>query len=372
MALEALFSDIYLADEPATRHRSIQRDAVMAGAKQKRILVAGGGGFLGTHLCRLLLEQGHEIFCLDNFSSGSRRNLDHLNGFDQFTVLERDVTESVSLSGLDEIYNLACVASPVQYQQNPIHALHTSAHGVDNLLQLALANNARIFQASTSEIYGNPLTHPQTEEYFGNVNTTGPRACYDEGKRYAETLCMDYQRVHRVRVKIARIFNTYGPFMQPEDGRVVSNFIVQALLNRPLTINGDGSQTRSFCYVDDLIAGICALMGSPRAVTGPVNLGNPGEFTMLELADLVLELTGSSSKLVFNGLPKDDPVKRCPDISRARRLLNWEPKVGLREGLEKTIAYFDDLLGNDSTAQLAASAGWNQNVQTDKTRKAVL
>ncbi|MCW8196174.1 SDR family oxidoreductase [Proteobacteria bacterium 005FR1] len=341
----------------------------MAG-KQKRILVAGGGGFLGTHLCRLLLEQGHEVFCVDNFSSGSRGNLEHLEDFEKLTVLEHDVTEALPVKSVDQIYNLACVASPVQYQQDPIHALHTSAHGVNNLLQLALKNNARIFQASTSEIYGNPLTHPQTEDYFGNVNTIGPRACYDEGKRYAETLCMDYQRVHRVDVKIARIFNTYGPFMQPEDGRVVSNFIVQALLDRPLTINGDGSQTRSFCYVDDLIAGIHALMSSPRAVSGPINIGNPGEFTMLELADLVLELTGSSSKLVFNGLPKDDPVKRCPDISRAKRLLNWEPKVTLREGLEKTIAYFDDLLTHASKAQLA-SAQWSGNFQADKSRKAV-
>lgn len=343
----------------------------MAGAKQKRILVAGGGGFLGTHLCRLLLEQGHEVFCVDNFSSGSRHNLEYLEDFDRFSVLEHDVTEALSMSSVDEIYNLACVASPVQYQQDPIHALHTSAHGVNNLLQLALQNNARIFQASTSEIYGNPLTHPQTEDYFGNVNTTGPRACYDEGKRYAETLCMDYQRVHRVDVKIARIFNTYGPLMQPEDGRVVSNFIVQALLNRPLTINGDGSQTRSFCYVDDLISGIRALMASPRAVTGPINIGNPGEFTMLELADLVLELTGSSSKLVFNGLPKDDPVKRCPDISRAKRLLGWEPRVSLREGLEKTISYFDHLLTSASGAQLA-SAQRIGNFQADKSRKAVL
>lgn len=344
----------------------------MGGSKHKRILVAGGGGFLGTHLCRHLLEAGHEVFCIDNFSSGSRGNLEHLRHFKRFSVVEHDVTEPLSLLHVDEIYNLACVASPVQYQKNPIQALHTSAHGIDNLLQLAMATNARIFQASTSEVYGNPLVHPQSEDYFGNVNPIGPRACYDEGKRYAETLCMDYQRVHRINVKVARIFNTYGPYMQPEDGRVVSNLIVQALLNRPLTINGDGSQTRSFCYVDDMIRGICAMMASPRAVVGPINLGNPGEFSMLELAEQILELTGSSSELTFTGLPKDDPVKRCPDISRAKRLLNWEPQVKLAEGLKKTISYFDELMSReDSTAKLS-TVTWNRTYQTDKTRKAVL
>ncbi|MGQ9425441.1 UDP-glucuronic acid decarboxylase family protein [Gilvimarinus sp. F26214L] len=342
----------------------------MAGAKRKRILVAGGGGFLGAHLCRQLLEAGHDVVCIDNFSSGSRRNIEHLESFKSFSLFEHDVTEPFVLPHVDEIYNLACVASPVQYQRSPIQALHTSAQGIDNLLQLALATGAAIFQASTSEVYGNPLVHPQSEDYFGNVNPIGPRACYDEGKRYAETLCMDYARVHKVRVRIARIFNSYGPFMQPDDGRVVSNFIVQALQNRPLTIYGDGSQTRSFCYVDDMIGGIRALMDSSDDVNGPVNLGNPGEFTMLELADLVLELTGSSSKVVFTGLPTDDPVKRCPDITRARHLLDWAPSVKLRDGLEKTIAYFDTLLGNAPVAQLSNT--WNGTYQSPKTRKAAL
>jgi UDP-glucuronate decarboxylase len=344
----------------------------MAGAKRKRILIAGGGGFLGTHLCRHLLEAGHAVFCLDNFSSGSRQNLEHLSEFKHFSLLEHDVTEPLPTLDVDEIYNLACVASPVQYQKNPIQALHTSAHGIDNLLQLALATRARIFQASTSEVYGNPLTHPQSEDYFGNVNPIGPRACYDEGKRYAETLCMDYQRVHRISIKVARIFNTYGPCMQPEDGRVVSNFIVQALLNRPLTIYGDGRQTRCFCYVDDMVRGILAMMASPRAVVGPINLGNPGEFNMLELANQVLELTGSSSKAVFTGLPEDDPVKRCPDISRAKRLLNWEPRIKLREGLEKTIVYFDELLSRGNPAIATAPVNWYENYQADKARKALL
>lgn len=340
---------------------------------RKRILVAGGGGFLGTNLCRHLLEAGNEVLCVDNFSSGSRDNLAHLSDYKHFSVLEHDITVPLTFPKVDEIYNLACVASPVQYQQDPIQALRTSALGIDNILQLALKTGARVFQASTSEVYGNPLTHPQTEDYFGNVNPIGPRACYDEGKRYAETLCMDYQRVHRANVKIARIFNTYGPHMQPEDGRVVSNFIVQALTNRPLTINGDGRQTRSFCYVDDTIRGICAMMASPRAVVGPVNLGNPGEFTMMELADLVLEVTGSSSRLVFKGMPKDDPVKRCPDISRAKRLLDWQPEVPLREGLEKTVKYFDGLLSRgEEAAEIAGGLNWKRNYPSDKTRKAVL
>jgi len=344
----------------------------MAGSERKRVLVAGGGGFLGTHLCRSLLEDGHQVFCIDNFSSGSKNNLEQLDSFSRFTLIEQDITDDIPKLKVDQIFNLACVASPVQYQQDPIHALHTSAHGINNLLQLALDCRATIFQASTSEVYGNPLVHPQSEDYFGNVNPTGPRACYDEGKRYAETLCMDYHRVHRVNVKIARIFNTYGPFMQPEDGRVVSNFIVQALLERPLTINGDGSQTRSFCYVDDLIRGIRLLVDAPRAVTGPINLGNPGEFTMLELADLVLELTGSLSRIIFQNLPKDDPVKRRPDISRAKRMLDWEPRVSLREGLEKTIAYFDDLLQREGSLGELAKVNWKQaNYPSDNGRKAV-
>ncbi len=329
----------------------------MTRSKQKRILVAGGGGFLGINLCRNLLREGHEVICIDNFSSGSRQNLELLSPYKRLSVFEHDVREPFN-ANVDEIYNLACVASPVQYQKDPLQVLSTSTDGISNLLKLAVEKRARLFQASTSEVYGNPYTHPQTEDYFGNVNPIGPRACYDEGKRCAETLCMDYHRVHRIDVKIARIFNTYGPYMQPNDGRVVSNFIVQALLGRPLTINGDGTQTRSFCYVDDLILAIRALMNSPRAVVGPVNIGNPGEFTVLELANLVLELTGSSSKIIFTRMPKDDPVKRCPDISRAKRLLNWQPQVQLKEGLEKTIEYFDELLRQDAlNAEGSMTAG---------------
>ncbi len=327
----------------------------MARSRQKRILVAGGAGFLGINLCRALLKDGHEVICVDNFSSGSRDNLELLAPYKRLSVFEHDIREPFT-ANVDEIYNLACVASPVQYQKDPIQVISTSTDGISNLLQLAVKTRARIFQASTSEVYGNPHTHPQTEDYFGNVNPIGPRACYDEGKRCAETLCMDYHRVHRIDVKIARIFNTYGPFMQPNDGRVVSNFIVQALLGCPLTINGDGSQTRSFCYVDDLIRGIRALMDSPRAVVGPVNIGNPGEFTVLELANQVLELTGSSSKIIFTRLPKDDPIKRCPDINRAKRLLSWEPNIELTEGLKKTVAYFDDLLRRKDAASDAANA----------------
>lgn len=316
----------------------------MTGAIKRRILVAGGGGFLGTHMSRYLLEQGHEVVCVDNFSSGSHENLRHLRDFDNFSCIEHDIADPINLKAVDDIYNFACVASPVQYQQHPIAALRTSAIGVDNLLQLARRFGARIFQASTSEIYGDPLTHPQHEDYHGNVNPVGPRACYDEGKRYAETLCVDYHRVYGVDVRIARIFNTYGPYMRADDGRVVSNFIVQALLNQPITINGDGRQTRSFCYVDDMIDGIASLMQAAPPLTRPINLGNPQELAVLDLAHLVLELTGSTSKLSFRGLPVDDPTRRQPDIGRARQLLDWQPKVSLEEGLNKTIAYFDELL----------------------------
>lgn len=341
----------------------------MTNSKQKRILVAGGAGFVGINLCRTLLEEGHEIICLDNYSSGSRHNLEHLAPFKRLSVFDQDVREPF-FAEVDEIYNLACVASPVQYQQDPIQVIGTSTDGTNNLLRLALAKHARVFQASTSEIYGNPHIHPQTEDYFGNVNPVGPRACYDEGKRCSETLCMDYHRVHRVDVKIARIFNTYGPHMQPQDGRVISNFIVQALLGRPLTVNGDGSQTRSFCYIDDLIRGIRALMASPRAVVGPVNIGNPHEFTVLELASQVLELTGSSSKIIFNRMPKDDPIKRCPDISRAKRLLKWQPRIQLNEGLENTIDYFDQLLRNKASAsETIAAAQIGAADEPDATRE---
>ncbi len=311
----------------------------MERVEQKRVLVAGGAGFLGVHLCRNLLEEGHEVICLDNFSSGSRDNLQQLSSFPRFSYIEQDVADPVYLK-VDEIYNMACVASPVQYQGDPLQTMRTSTTGIVNLLTLARANNARIFQASTSEVYGNPSVHPQREDYHGNVNSVGPRACYDEGKRCAEALCMDYFRLHRVQVKIGRIFNTYGPYMQPHDGRVVSNFVVQALLNRPLTIFGDGSQTRSFCYVDDLIRGIRLLMKSPKAVVGPINLGNPGEFTVSELAYKVIQYTGSSSKVAYKPLPKDDPVRRRPDITRAKQLLGWEPNINLDEGLKRTIAYF--------------------------------
>lgn len=309
----------------------------------KRVLVAGGAGFLGVHLCRELLKEGHRVICLDNFSSGSRSNLEQFSGAPRLTVLEQDVAQPLEME-VDEIFNFACVASPIQYQDDPIQTLHTSTAGISNLLKLATRCRARIFHSSTSEVYGNPLEHPQSESYFGNVNPVGPRACYDEGKRCAETLCMDYHRMHGLQVKFARIFNTYGPHMHPEDGRVVSNFIVQALRNRPLTVYGDGSQTRSFCYVDDMVAGIRALMDSPRSVVGPVNLGNPEEFTVLELAHRIVDLVSSSSSIVFKPLPKDDPVKRQPDISRARRLLQWEPRVGLDSGLMRTIAWFDELL----------------------------
>lgn len=330
----------------------------MKHALRKRILVAGGGGFLGINLCKNLLEEGHEVICLDNFSSGSKSNLELVSSFRNFTLLEQDVTEPVNVN-VDEIYNMACVASPVQYQADPLQTIRTSTEGINNLLKLAVAKKARIFQSSTSEIYGNPHVHPQREDYFGNVNPIGPRACYDEGKRCAETLCMDYHRMFNVEVKIARIFNTYGPYMQPNDGRVVSNFIVQALMNRPITIYGDGSQTRSFCYVDDMIAGIKALMKTPETAVGPVNIGNPVEFTVLELATKVIEMTDSSSRIQFYPLPQDDPIKRRPDITRAKRLMNWEPRVELDQGLKKTIQYFEQLLHNDALIAATKSASSN-------------
>lgn len=319
---------------------------------KKRILVAGGSGFLGTHLCITLLKEGHDVTVLDNFSSGHRANLEYLEDYGNLQLLEQDVADPIDIK-VDQIYNMACVASPVQYQEDPLQTLRTSTEGIGNLLTLARRNRARILQSSTSEIYGNPIVHPQTEDYFGNVNPVGPRACYDEGKRCAETLCMDFHRTYGVTVKIARIFNTYGPFMQPHDGRVVSNFIVQALLNRPITIYGDGRQTRSFCYADDLISGLRALMDSPRHVAGPINLGNPVEFTVLELAEKIIALVGSSSSVVFHPLPKDDPCKRRPDIGRAKQLLGWEPKVALEDGLVRTIAYFDNLLQRNKTAAVA-------------------
>jgi UDP-glucuronate decarboxylase len=309
----------------------------------KRILVSGGGGFLGSHLCDKLLSEGNEVLCVDNFFTGNRRNIHHLLDNKNFELLRHDITHPLYVE-VDEIYNLACPASPIHYQFDPVQTTKTSVIGTMNMLGLAKRLKIKILQASTSEIYGDPHVHPQPESYWGNVNTIGPRACYDEGKRCAETLFFDYHRQHGVAIKVMRIFNTYGPRMHPNDGRVVSNFIVQALKGQDITIYGEGNQTRSFCYVDDNIAGMYGLMNSRDGFTGPVNIGNPGEFTMLELAQLVLELTNSKSKLVFMPLPQDDPMQRKPVIDLAKAELGWEPKVPLREGLVKTIAYFDSIL----------------------------
>lgn len=310
----------------------------------KRILVTGGAGFIGSHLVERLLEQGHEVLCLDNFFTGSKQNIVHLLDNKYLEVIRHDVIEPILLE-VDEIYNLACPASPVHYQYNPVKTVKTNVMGMINMLGLAKRTKAKIFQASTSEVYGDPEQHPQTEGYWGHVNPIGIRSCYDEGKRIAETLCMDYHRQNGVRVKIIRIFNTYGPRMAINDGRVVSNFIVQALQNQPITVYGEGQQTRSFCYVDDLVEGFIRMMDkTPDDYAGPVNLGNPGEFTIMELAQKVIELTGSSSKIERLPLPPDDPTQRRPDISLAKEKLNWEPTVMLNEGLIKTIAYFDDQL----------------------------
>lgn len=313
----------------------------------KRILVTGGAGFLGSHLCERLLLQGNEVVCVDNFYTGSKRNVTHLLANPYFELIRHDVTFPLYVE-VDEIYNLACPASPVHYQFDPVQTLKTSVHGAINMLGLAKRTKAKIFQASTSEVYGDPEVHPQLESYWGKVNPIGIRSCYDEGKRCAETLFFDYHRQHGVAIKVARIFNTYGPRMHPNDGRVVSNFIVQALKGDDITIYGEGQQTRSFCYVDDLVEGFIRLMGTPDEVTGPVNLGNPGEFTIRQLAERVLELTGSASKLVFQPLPQDDPRQRRPDISQAKVLLDWQPGVMLDSGLKKTIAYFDNLLSEES------------------------
>jgi UDP-glucuronate decarboxylase len=309
----------------------------------KRIMVTGGAGFLGSHLCERLAKDGAEVLCIDNYFTGRRQNVAHLFANPRFELMRHDVTFPLYVE-VDEIYNLACPASPIHYQFDPVQTTKTSVHGAINMLGLAKRTRAKIFQASTSEVYGDPEIHPQPESYRGNVNPIGPRACYDEGKRCAETLFFDYHRQHKLRIRVARIFNTYGPRMHPNDGRVVSNFIVQALQGHPITIYGDGTQTRSFCYVDDLIEGFVRLMAAPDEVTGPVNLGNPGEFTMLQLAELVIKLTKSSSKLEFKPLPTDDPLQRCPDITLAKGKLGWEPKVPLEEGLERTIAYFKSIL----------------------------
>ena len=314
---------------------------------KKRILVTGGAGFIGSHLCTRLLNEGNEVISLDNYFTGSKKNIVHLLDNPYFEIIRHDVTEPFFIE-VDEIYNLACPASPVHYQYNPIKTMKTSVMGAINMLGLAKRVNAKVFQASTSEVYGDPAEHPQRESYWGNVNPIGIRSCYDEGKRAAETLFMDYHNQNNVDVKIVRIFNTYGPNMNPEDGRVVSNFIVQALKGENITIFGDGQQTRSFQYVDDLVEGFIRLMNTPKGFTGPVNIGNPFEFTMLELAQNVIELTGSSSKLTFMPLPQDDPKQRQPDISLAKKELDWEPKVQLKEGLVKTIEYFDNLLREEN------------------------
>jgi UDP-glucuronate decarboxylase len=310
---------------------------------RKRILVTGGAGFLGSHLCDRLVEEGHDVLCVDNFYTGSKRNLSHLFGNPNFELCRHDITFPLYVE-VDEIYNLACPASPIHYQNDPVQTTKVNVHGSINMLGLAKRLNAKILQASTSEVYGNPAVHPQPETYWGNVNCIGPRSCYDEGKRCAETLFFDYHRQHNLNIKVARIFNTYGPRMHLNDGRVVSNFIVQALQGKPLTIFGDGTQTRSFCYVNDLVDGLVRLMNSGDDITGPINLGKPGEFTILELAEKVIDLTGAGSEIVFKPLPVDDPRQRRPDITLAREILGWNPEVSLEEGLKKAIVYFDALL----------------------------
>jgi UDP-glucuronate decarboxylase len=309
---------------------------------RKSVLVTGGAGFLGSHLCDRLLAQGHEVLCVDNLFTGSKENLDHLHGNRRFEFLRHDICHPLHVE-VDEIYNLACPASPIHYQHDPVQTTKTSVHGAINMLGLAKRLNCRIFQASTSEVYGDPAIHPQPEGYWGNVNPIGPRSCYDEGKRCAETLFFDYRRQHGLDIKVARIFNTYGPRMHPADGRVVSNMIAQALSGGPVTLYGSGRQTRSFCYVDDMIEGFVRLMESPAELSGPVNLGNPCETTIAELAELVIELTGTLSGIVYGPLPEDDPMRRMPDIALARRALAWSPQVPLRDGIAKTIGYFREL-----------------------------
>jgi len=312
---------------------------------QKRVLVTGGAGFLGSHLCDRLISKGCDVLCVDNFYTGSKKNIVHLIGNPYFELCRHDITFPLYVE-VDEIYNLACPASPIHYQNDPVQTTKVNVHGSINMLGLAKRIKAKILQASTSEVYGDPSVHPQPETYHGNVNCIGPRSCYDEGKRCAETLFFDYFRQHNLKIKVARIFNTYGPKMHLNDGRVVSNFIVQALRGEPLTMFGDGTQTRSFCYVDDLVDGLVRLMDSIDDVTGPINLGKPGEFTILELAKTVIELSNSRSEIIFKPLPADDPRQRRPDITRAREVLGWEPKVELDEGLKRTIAYFDELLSS--------------------------
>jgi UDP-glucuronate decarboxylase len=316
---------------------------VLAMRNERQVLVTGGAGFIGSHLCERLLADGHEILCVDNFYTGTRRNVQHLLSNPGFELTRHDVCFPLYVE-VDQIYNLACPASPVHYQFDPVQTTKTSVHGAINMLGLAKRVKAKILQASTSEVYGDPVVHPQTEDYWGNVNPIGPRSCYDEGKRCAETLFFDYGRQHKLQIKVARIFNTYGPRMHPNDGRVVSNFIVQALQDRDITVYGDGMQTRSFCYVDDLVDGLIRLMKSNDEIVGPINLGNPGEFTIRQLAEIVIDLTGSASKIIHRSLPSDDPRQRRPDISKAHELFEWQPTVKLSEGLVKTIEYFEGLL----------------------------
>jgi UDP-glucuronate decarboxylase len=314
-------------------------------AESKRILITGGSGFLGSHLCERLLDAGHDVLCVDNYFTGRKENIRHLLGHQHFEVLRHDVTFPLYVE-VDEIYNMACPASPIHYQHDPVQTTKTSVHGAINMLGLAKRIKAKILQASTSEVYGDPAMHPQREDYWGNVNTIGPRACYDEGKRCAETLFFDYHRQHRLRIKVARIFNTYGPRMAVNDGRVVSNFIVQALRGEDITVYGEGNQTRSFCYVDDLVDGLVRLMeATPDDFTGPVNLGNPREFTILELAQAIIAMLGSRSKIIHKPLPQDDPMQRKPDISLAKSALGWEPQIRLEEGLKPTVDYFRKVLG---------------------------
>jgi len=314
-----------------------------SGHPHKQVLVTGGAGFLGSHLCEVLVEEGEDVLCLDNFYTGSRANIQHLLGKPNFELLRHDVTFPLYIE-VDEVYNLACPASPIHYQHDPVQTTKTSVHGAINMLGLAKRTGAKILQASTSEVYGDPEEHPQSEHYWGHVNPIGPRSCYDEGKRCAETLFFDYRRQHNLPIKVARIFNTYGPRMHPDDGRVVSNFIVQALKGESLTIYGDGSQTRSFCYVDDLVTGLIRLMRSEDDCTGPVNLGNPGEFQIKQLAEKVLALVGSRSNIIYKELPQDDPQQRCPDITLAKDRLNWQPSIALDDGLFRTVEYFRALL----------------------------
>lgn len=323
---------------------------------ERRILVTGGAGFLGSHLCERLLADGAIVICVDNFFTGPRRNIEHLLDHKHFEVIRHDVTFPLYVE-VDEIYNLACPASPIHYQHDPVQTTKTSVHGAINMLGLAKRLRAKILQASTSEVYGDPDVHPQPEDYWGHVNPVGPRSCYDEGKRCAETLFFDYRRQHNLQIKVARIFNTYGPRMHPNDGRVVSNFIVQALLGHDITVYGEGLQTRSFCYVDDLVDGLTRLMDTPPDITGPVNVGNPAEFTIIELAQMLISLVGSRSKIVHRALPENDPKQRQPDISLAQELLGWKPRVALKEGLMRTIKYFERLLSDEALrAQLAKEA----------------